>query len=199
MEIPEFKKLRRAYGFDEVAIVPGAMTVNPDQTNVSLKIDKFTFTIPFLASSLDAVVSPAFAISLDKMGGLAVLNLEGIYTRHDDPDSIIKEITQAPQEKATSLLQKIYSTPIKENLIGKMVETIKNCGANCAISLTPANTKRLAPIAVEAGADLLFIQSTVTTARHISKSETGLNISDICSTVKIPVVVLPEIAVNPGV
>tara|TARA_B100001750_G_scaffold93188_1_gene73498 strand:+ start:2194 stop:3336 length:1143 start_codon:yes stop_codon:yes gene_type:complete len=189
VEIPELKKLRRAYGFDEVAIVPGSVTVNPDQTNVSLQIDEFEFPIPFMASSLDAVVSPEFAISLGKMGGLAVLNLEGIYTRHEDAESVIKEITQASQEEATPLLQKIYSTPIKENLIGDRIELIKKGGVCCAISLTPANTKKLAPIAVEAGADILFIQSTVTTARHISKSEKGLNIADICSNVKIPVVV----------
>ena len=125
MEIPELKKLRRAYGFDEVAIVPGSVTVNPDQTNVSLQIDEFEFPIPFMASSLDAVVSPEFAISLGKMGGLGVLNLEGIYTRHEDAESVIKEITQASQEEATPLLQKIYSTPIKENLIGDRIELIK--------------------------------------------------------------------------
>ena len=149
MEIPELKKLRRAYGFDEVAIVPGSVTVNPDQTNVSLQIDEFEFPIPFMASSLDAVVSPEFAISLGKMGGLAVLNLEGIYTRHEDAESVIREITQAPQEEATPLLQKIYSSPIKESLIGDRIKSIKKGGVCCAISLTPANTKRLAPIAVK--------------------------------------------------
>ena len=189
MEIPQFKSLRRAYGFDEVAIVPGTVTVNPDQTNVSLTIEKLNFPIPFLASSLDAVVSPRFAIEFGKMGGLAVLNLEGIYTRHEDPQSVIEDIVQVPQDKATTLLQKIYSLPIKEDLIGKRVEEIKAGGVHCAISLTPANTKRLSPIAVEAGADVLFIQSTVTTARHVSKSEKGLNIAELCANVTIPVIV----------
>jgi len=189
VEVPHLKELRRAYGFDEVAIVPGDFTVNPDQTNIDFTLGDFTLSIPFLASSLDAVASPKFAACLGKMGGLAVLNLEGIYTRHDDTESVIKSIIEVPQDKATQLLQKVYSAPIKENLIGDRIQEVKKEGVTCAISLTPANTKRLSPLAVEAGADILFIQSTVTTARHISKSEQGLNIADLCQRVRIPVVV----------
>ncbi len=189
MEVPRFKELRRAYGFDEVAIVPGDVTVNPDQTIIDFTIADYTFPIPFLASSLDAVVSPQFAICLGQMGGLGVLNLEGIYTRYDDPASVIQHIIEAPQEEATPLLQKVYSAPIREDLVGQRIQEIKEGGVTCAVSLTPANTKRLAPIAVEAGADILFIQSTVTTARHISKSEQGLVLADVCQQVRIPVVV----------
>ena len=189
MEVPRFKELRRAYGFDEVAIVPGDVTVNPDQTIIDFTIADYTFPIPFLASSLDAVVSPHFAICLGQMGGLGVLNLEGIYTRYDDPASVIQHIIEAPQEEATPLLQKVYSAPIREDLVGQRIQEIKEGGVTCAVSLTPANTKRLAPIAVEAGADILFIQSTVTTARHISKSEQGLVLADVCQQVRIPVVV----------
>ena len=189
METPRFKELRRAYGFDEVAIVPGDVTVNPDQTIIDFTIADYTFPIPFLASSLDAVVSPQFAICLGQMGGLGVLNLEGIYTRYEDPTSAIQHIIEAPQEEATALLQKIYSAPIREDLVGQRIQEIKEGGVTCAVSLTPANTKRLAPIAVEAGADILFIQSTVTTARHISKSEQGLVLAEVCQQVRIPVVV----------
>jgi IMP dehydrogenase len=189
VEVPRFKELRRAYGFDEVAIVPGDVTVNPDQTIIDFTIADYTFPIPFLASSLDAVVSPQFAICLGQMGGLGVLNLEGIYTRYDDPASVIQHIIEAPQEEATPLLQKVYSAPIREDLVGQRIQEIKEGGVTCAVSLTPANTKRLAPIAVEAGADILFIQSTVTTARHISKSEQGLVLADVCQQVRIPVVV----------
>ncbi|MDP6101868.1 MAG: GuaB3 family IMP dehydrogenase-related protein [Dehalococcoidia bacterium] len=189
MEVPHLKELRRSYGFDEVAIVPGDVTVNPDQTNIDFAIGDLTFSVPFLASSLDAVASPKFAICLGQMGGLAVLNLEGIYARYDDPDAVIQHITEVPQEQATQLLQKVYALPIKENLIGERTEEIKKAGVPCAVSLTPANAKRLSPIAVEAGADILFIQSTVTTARHISKSETGLDLSELCKRVRIPVVV----------
>ena len=189
MEVPRFKELRRAYGFDEVAIVPGDVTVNPDQTIIDFTIADFTFPIPFLASSLDAVVSPQFAICIGQMGGLGVLNLEGIYTRYEDPASVIQHIIEAPQEEATPLLQKVYSAPIREDLVGQRIQEIKEGGVTCAVSLTPANTKRLAPITVEAGADILFIQSTVTTARHISKSEQGLVLAEVCQQVRIPVVV----------
>ena len=189
MEVPRFKELRRAYGFDEVAIVPGDVTVNPDQTIIDFSIADYTFPIPFLASSLDAVVSPQFAICIGQMGGLGVLNLEGIYTRYEDPASVIQHIIEAPQEEATPLLQKVYSAPIREDLVGQRIQEIKEGGVTCAVSLTPANTKRLAPITVEAGADILFIQSTVTTARHISKSEQGLVLAEVCQQVRIPVVV----------
>lgn len=189
MEVPHLKELRRAYGFDEVAIVPGDVTVNPDQTDINFSLGNFNFSIPFLASSLDAVASPKFAICVGKMGGLAVLNLEGIYTRYDDPEAIIQSIVEVPQEQATPLLQKVYSSPVKDNLIGERIEEIKRAGVTCAVSITPANAKRLAPIAVEAGADILFIQSTVTTARHLSKSTQGLDLSEICKQVRVPVVV----------
>ena len=189
MEVPRFKELRRAYGFDEVAIVPGDVTVNPDQTNIDFTLADYTFSVPFLASSLDAVVSPQFAVCLGQMGGLGVLNLEGIYTRYDDPAAVIQHIIEAPQEEATPLLQKIYSAPIREDLVGQRIQEIKEGGVTCAVSLTPANTKRLSSVAVEAGADILFIQSTVTTARHISKSEQGLVLSDVCKQARIPVVV----------
>jgi IMP dehydrogenase len=189
VEVPHLKELRRAYGFDEVAIVPGDVTVNPDQTNIDFTLGDFSFSVPFLASSLDAVASPKFAICLGRMGGLAVLNLEGIYTRYDDPEAVIQHIIEVPQEQATQLLQKVYSTPIREKLVGERIEEIKRAGVTCAVSITPANAKRLSPIAVEAGADILVIQSTVTTARHISKSAQGLNLSEICQQVRTPVVV----------
>jgi IMP dehydrogenase len=189
VEIPHLKELRRAYGFDEVAIVPGDVTVNPDQTDINFSLGSFNFSIPFLASSLDAVASPKFAICIGKMGGLAVLNLEGIYTRYNDTDAVIQSIVDVPQEQATQLLQKVYSSPVKDNLIGERIEEIKRADVTCAVSITPANAKRLAPIAVEAGADILFIQSTVTTARHLSKSTQGLDLSEICKQVRVPVVV----------
>ncbi len=189
MEIPHIKELRRAYGFDEVAIVPGDVTINPDQSNIDFSLGGFNFSIPFLASSLDAVSSPKFAICIGKIGGLAVLNLEGIYTKFDDPEAVIQNIAEVPQEQATPLLQKMYASPMKDNLIGERVKEIKQAGVTCAVSVTPANAKRLAPIAIEAGADILFIQSTVTTARHLSKSSEGLDLSDICKQIRVPVVV----------
>ena len=141
MSAYQFKQLRRSYGFDEVAIVPGDTTINPDQTNIIFKIDDLTFSIPILAAAMDAVTDVNFAIAMSKLGGLAVLNLEGIQTRYDNPKEILTEIAQASDNKVTSLLQRIYSQPIKENLVGQRIQAIKKSGAVCAVSVTPANTK----------------------------------------------------------
>jgi IMP dehydrogenase len=189
MTKPQFRQLRRAYGFDEVAIVPGDITINPDQTNIDFKISNLNFTIPIIAAAMDAVTDVNLAIAMSKLGGLAVLNLEGIQTRYDNPQEILAEITQAPDSKVTSLLQKIYSQPVKENLIGQRIQAIKKAGAICAVSVTPANTKSFAPIITEAQADILVVQSTVTSARHISKSYRGLIFSELCQSVPMPVVV----------
>ncbi len=189
MATPQFKQLRRSYGFDEVAIVPGDVTINPEQTNIELKIEGFTFTIPVLASAMDAVVDVSFAILMNKLGGLAVLNLEGIQTRYAHPQEVLAEIAQASDAEVTSLLQKVYSQPIKENLIGERIQAIKKSGAVCAVSVAPANAKRLAPIAAEAQADIFIVQSTVTSARHISKSSRGLIFPELVKSVPMPVIV----------
>ncbi|MBI4285977.1 MAG: IMP dehydrogenase, partial [Chloroflexi bacterium] len=189
MTSPQFKQLRRAYGFDEVAIVPGDVTINPDQTKIDLQIGDFNLTIPILAAAMDAVTDVNFAILMHKLGGLAVLPLEGVQARYEDPAEILAEITQTSAAEVTALLQKVYSQPIKDNLIGERTRAIKQAGAVCAVSVTPANTKRLAPIAAEAGADILFVQSTVTTARHISKSYRGLSFAELRQTTSLPMVV----------
>jgi len=189
MPHPKFKELERAYGFDEVALVPGDVTINPDQTNIDFTLKNYTFSIPILTSAMDALVDPAFAIEFNKLGGLAVLNLEGMQTRYKDPDDILNQIAQTPEKRVTSLLQKIYSEPIKEKLISQRIGAIKRAGAICAVSITPANTKRLAPIAKDAGMDILVVQSTVTTARHISKSYRGLILPELCQQMSLPIIV----------
>ncbi|MBN2462290.1 MAG: GuaB3 family IMP dehydrogenase-related protein [Dehalococcoidia bacterium] len=189
MAEPKFKDMRRAYGFEEVAIVPGDMTINPDQTKTDFKIGDFNFSIPILAAAMDAAVDPNFAILMHKLGGLAVLNLDGVQARYKNTEEILTKIVQAPDNEVTSLLQKVYSEPIKDELIGERIQTIKRAGATCAISLIPANTKRLSMVAKEAGADILVIQSTVTTARHISKSYHGLIFSELCQTLGMPIIV----------
>jgi IMP dehydrogenase len=189
MATPEFKKLERAYGFDEVAIVPGDVTINPDQTNANLTIGKFSFPVPILASAMDAVVDTNVAVKFNQLGGLAVLNLDGIQTRYDNPEEILEKIIKATNVEVTTLIQKIYSAPIKEKLIAERIREVKNAGAVCAVSLIPATTKKFAPIAREAGADILVIQSTVTTARHISKSYHGLVFSELTETIDIPIIV----------
>jgi len=186
---PKFKQLKQAYGFDEVAIVPGDVTLNPDQVNTDFQIGDFTFSIPFITSAMDSVVDVKLAILINKLGGLGVLNLDGIQARYADPDEVLDKIARANDVEVTALLQQVYKEPIKENLVGDRVKAIKQAGAVCAISLIPANTKRLAPVVEEAGADILVVQSTVTSARHISKSYRGLIFSEMCEQTKMPIVV----------
>jgi IMP dehydrogenase len=186
---PKFKQLKQSYGFDEVAIVPGDVTLNPDQTNTDFHIGDFTFSIPFITSAMDSVVDVKLAIQISKLGGLGVLNLDGIQARYANPDEVLDKIAKASDAEVTGLLQQVYKEPIKDNLVGDRVRAIKRAGAVCAISLIPANTKRLAPIVEEAGADILVVQSTVTSARHISKSYRGLIFSEMCEQTKMPIVV----------
>ncbi|MBM4405947.1 MAG: GuaB3 family IMP dehydrogenase-related protein [Chloroflexi bacterium] len=189
MERPQFKPLRRAYGFDEVSIVPGDVTINPDQTNLDLKLGSVTLRIPVLAAALDALSSPKTAVAMSQLGGMAVINLEGLQARYANPDEIFQHILSVPQKEATGTLQKAYSAPIQEKFITDHVREVKKAKAICAVSMTPAWTKKLAPVAVEAGADIIVVQSTVTTARHISKSVKGLIISELIQKLGVPVVV----------
>jgi IMP dehydrogenase len=189
MHAPQFKQMRAGYGFDEIAIVPGDVTVNPEQVNIELTVGPLTLPLPILASAMDAVVDPQFAVRLSKFGGLAVLNLEGVQTRYDNADEILAEIASTPQDQVTPFMQKVYSQPIKENLIGDRIGQMKDAGAVCAVSVTPQNTKKFSPLTVEAGVDVLVVQSTVTTARHMSKSYHGLLFSELCQLVPVPIIV----------
>jgi len=189
MIVPHLKELRPAYGFDDVAIVPGEATVNPELSDASFALDRFRFAMPVLAADLDAVVDPRFAVKFHQMGGLALLNLEGLQTRYSDPDAALAEILSASDEDATAVIQKVYSQPIREDLIGERIGEIKAAGAVCAVSATPASTKRLAPVAVEAGADIFVVKATVTTARHISRSIRGLILPELCQQLPVPVLV----------
>ena len=189
MNARTFKEVRRTYGFDEIAIAPGAITINPELADIDFNLDGMTFSAPVLASAMDAIVSPETAVEFDRQGGLAVLNLEGVQTKYDDPEEVLAEIVAAPQEEVTKTFQRVYAAPIKEDLVGDRVRQIKQSGAKCAVSVTPANTKRLAPLAVDAGADVLVVQSTVTTARHKSRSIRGLRLPELLEMVNVPVIV----------
>jgi IMP dehydrogenase len=189
MHSPQFKDMRVAYGFDEIALVPGEVTVNPEQADISFKIDSLTFELPILAAAMDAVVDVPFAVRYGNLGGLAVLNLEGVQARYDNPEEMLVALSRAKDHEVTSLLQKIYSKPIDSRLIGERIKAIKDTGARCAVSVTPANAKNFAPLAAEAGCDIFLVQSTVTTARHMSKSYRGLVFSELCQSVSMPVVV----------
>ena len=183
------KELERSYGFDEVAIVPGDVTINPEMTSTQMSIGPFSFDSPVLASAMDGSVSPRFASLMHEMGGLGVLNGEGLYTRYDDPYSVLEEIISMDQAEVTEYLQEVYSEPVQENLIGERVQEIKQSGSIAAIAFTPQTTKRFSPLAVEAGADIIVVQSTVTTARHMSRSYRGLIFSELIESLDVPVVV----------
>ncbi len=190
--MPEFigrdRKARRAYGFDEIALVPGEVTLNPEEVDIQLKIGNTTFEIPFLASAMDGVVDPRFAIAMGKLGGIAVLNLEGIYTRYEDYQSILNDIAKATPEKATQLVQKLYVEPIKEKLIAKRIKEIKKAKVPCIVSSIPQRAEKFGKIAEEAGADIFVVQSTVTTAQHLSKAYEVVDFKKFCSKMKIPVI-----------
>jgi IMP dehydrogenase len=185
----QVRELRRTYGFEEVAIVPGDVTTNPELSNPSFEIGPYQFSIPIMASAMDAIVSPAFAGLIAKAGGLAVMNLEGVYGRYEDPQSAIEEVRAAPREGVTEVLQKVYTVPLQDNLVADRVRDLVATGAVAAVSVTPQNAKRLAPLAVEAGAQIIVVQSTVTTARHISNSYQGLSFSELVEMVKVPVLI----------
>ena len=183
------KDLERSYGFDEVAIVPGEVTVNPEMTSTQMSIGEYAFESPILASAMDGSVSPGFATLMHEMGGLGVLNGEGLYTRYEDPYSVLEEIISMDQAEVTEYLQQVYSEPVQDHLIGQRVQEIKGSGAIAAIAFTPQTTKQYSRLAVEAGADIIVVQSTVTTARHVSRSYRGLIFSELISALKVPVVV----------
>ena len=187
--MPRFKELRPAYGFDDVAIVPGQVTINPELTDVSFALGTHRFSMPVMAADLDAVADPGFAVAFHAKGGLTLMSLEGLQTRYDDPGAVLAEIVSARDEDSTAIIQKVYSQPIREELIGERIRFIKEQGAICAVSATPANTKRLAPVAVEAGADIFAVKATVTTARHISRSMRGLVLPELCEQLGVPVLV----------
>ena len=191
MSQPQFKEMRRAYGFDDVAIVPGGHhTINPSLVELSFHIGHLDFKLPFVAASMDGVVDVNMAVEFSKAGGLAVLNLEGVQTRYENPDEVLAQIAIAPKHEVTALMQKIYSTPMQPNLVGDRVKQIKERGGVAAVSATPMNTKKFAPIARDAGVDAFVVQSTVTSARHISTSEKGLIFDELVQNMRdVPVIV----------
>ena len=173
------KTLEHAYGFDDVAIVPGAVTTNPEMVSTDFALGELTFPVPIIASSMDGVVDPAFAVKMSKLGGLAVLNLDGVWTRYEDADAVLEEIASASLEESTRIIQRVYQSPIQEDLIARRVEEIKSAGGTAVVASTPQNTKRFAPIAREAGVDAFVVASTVTTARHVSRSLKGLRLDEL--------------------
>ena len=183
------RKARRCYGFDEVALVPGNTTVNPNEVDTSWQVGKLKFKVPIIAAAMDGVVDVRFAIEFGKLGGFAVLNLEGIQTRYDNPDEMLDEIAKATPQKATELVQSIYNEPIKEKLISKRIRQIKKAKVPAVVSTIPQRAEKFGKIAQEAGADIFVVQATVTTVKHISTEYKTLDFKKFCKDINIPVMV----------
>ncbi|RII01115.1 GuaB3 family IMP dehydrogenase-related protein [candidate division NPL-UPA2 bacterium Unc8] len=181
-------KARRCYGFDEIALIPRSLTINPQDTDLTWRIGTLELEIPILASAMDGVVDVRFAIEMGNLGGLAILNLEGIQTRYDDPSEIIKEIISPASEKDIESVQAAYSKPIKETLISQRIEEIKRGGGYAAVSAIPQRAERFGKIAQKAGADIFVIQSTVAAPKHISSTYKSLDLEKFCKMMRIPVI-----------
>src|SRR5690242_2441253 len=191
VEIGRGKKARRAYGFDDIAIVPSRRTRDPDDVDITWKLGDYRFELPLMASAMDGVVSPRTAGIVGQLGGLAVLNLEGVFTRYEDADEQLERIAHLPKELATREMQRIYQEPIKPELIAHRVREIKEQGVVAAASLTPQRVRKYYELALEAGLDVLVIQGTVVSAEHVSTDETRppLNLKEFIQEVPVPVVV----------
>jgi len=189
IEIGRGKTARRAYGLDEIAIVPSRRTRDPEDVDISWALSNLNLDLPCLASALDAAVDPTTAGMIGSLGGLAVLNLEGLQTRYEDPGPVFEEIASLPEHKATRIMQDIYTEPIKEELIFRRVQEIKDKGVIAAASLTPQRVERYHRAAIEAGLDVLVVQGTVVSAEHVSRSVEPLNLMEFVPSLNVPVIV----------
>jgi IMP dehydrogenase len=189
VEIGRGKRGRRAYGLDEIAIVPSRRTRDPEDVDLGWRLGPHDLELPLLASAMDGVVSPRTAVLIGRLGGLGVLNLEGVQTRYEEPDAELERIAAAPADRATRVLQEIYARPVDPDLIRERVRQIKDEGVAAAGSLTPQRVARFAPVALEAGLDVLVIQGTVVSAEHVSSTVEPLNLKRFISELPVPVVV----------
>jgi IMP dehydrogenase len=194
MWIGRNRKARVTYGFDEIALVPGRVTVNPNEVDITWRVSRrnaqpLEFKIPILASAMDGVVDVRFAIEMGKLGGLAVLNLEGVQTRYKNPQEVLQKIVDADKGEVTALLQKIYQEPVQEDLIAARIREMKDGGVPVAVSSIPQRAETFGRIAQEAGADIFVVQSTVSTVRHVSSEYKSLDLARFCAEMRIPVIV----------
>ncbi len=194
MWIGRNRKARVTYGFDEIALVPGRVTINPNEVDITWRVARrdakpIEFKIPILASAMDGVVDVKFAIEMGKLGGLAVLNLEGVQCRYKNPQEVLQKIVDADKSEVTALLQKIYLEPVQEDLIAARIREIKDSGVPAAVSSIPQRAESFGRIAQEAGADIFVVQSTVSTVRHVSSEYKSLELAKFCREMRIPVIV----------
>ncbi|MGH2403015.1 MAG: GuaB3 family IMP dehydrogenase-related protein [bacterium] len=181
------RTVRRTYSLDDIALVPAASTLDPDDADCSWQVGSVMFRLPFVAAAMDSVVDVRSATAIAALGGLAVLNLEGLNTRYADPDEPLAAIASAGADEVVGVLQGLYRAPIDDSLVSARVRTIKAAGAACAVSMTPAAAGRLAPLAEDAGADILLVQSTVITEEHRSSRGRAISLRDLTGRLRIPV------------
>ena len=201
MWIGRNRKARVTYGFDEIALVPGDVTINPNEVDTAFKIPRkdgsaIELKIPIIASAMDGVTDVRFCIEMGKLGGLGVINLEGVQTRYSNPSEVLGQIVKAGKDDATALIQKVYLEPIKEELIAQRVQELKKAGVLAAVSSIPQKAERFGAIAQEAGADVFVVQSTVSTVRHQSTEYKSLELAEFCRKMKIPVLIGNAVTYN---
>ena len=189
VEIGISKSARQAYGFDDIAIVPSRRTRDPEDVDISWQIDAYKFELPVLGSAMDGAMSPSTAVELGRLGGLGVLNLEGLWTRYEDPTALFEEITELEDDKATARMQQMYLEPIKLELVGERIRQMKQAGVTTSASVTPARTDWMAKTILDAGLDILVIQGTVVSAEHVSKTVEPLNLKKFIREFELPVIV----------
>ncbi|MEM6867100.1 MAG: GuaB3 family IMP dehydrogenase-related protein [Cyanobacteria bacterium P01_C01_bin.121] len=188
IQIGRGKMARRAYGIDEIALVPGAKTLDPQLADASWKIGNITREVPIIASAMDGVVDVKMAVELSRLGALGVLNLEGIQTRYDDPEPILDKIASVGKTEFVPLMQELYSQPVKSELITQRIKQIKEQGGVAAVSLTPAGAVKFGKAVADAGADLVFVQATVVSTDHLSpEAVSPLDLAQFCKEMPIPV------------
>ncbi|MDX1921024.1 MAG: GuaB3 family IMP dehydrogenase-related protein [Candidatus Caenarcaniphilales bacterium] len=181
------ERLRRTYGFDEISLSPSGITIDPHLCVVTTELGKHKLSTPLIASAMDSVVSPRSAVSMGEEGVLGVLNLQGLWCRYEDAESRLEEIANAPDDRFVSIMQSYYSEPVKEDLIAKRIDKMKKGNYLVAVSSVPQEVNRLEASIAKAGADFLFVQSTVTSTRHVGKEE-GLSLAELCKKTKLTVV-----------
>jgi IMP dehydrogenase len=201
MWIGRNRKARVTYGFDEIALVPGDVTINPNEVDTSFKIPRkdgseIQLKIPIIASAMDGVTDVRFCIEMGKLGGLGVINLEGVQTRYENASEVLEQVVKADKDEVTTLIQKLYLEPIKEELIARRVEELKKAGVLAAVSSIPQKAERFSAIAQEAGADIFVVQSTVSTVRHVSTEYKSLELAALTRNLNIPVIIGNAVTYN---
>ena len=189
IEIGRAKRGRRAYSFDDIAIVPSRRTRDPEEVSTAWQIDAYRFDLPIMAAPMDSVMSPATAIAFGRFGGLGVLNLEGLWTRYDDPEPLLEEISGLDAEAAVARMQEVYAAPIRAELITERLREVRDAGVTVAGSLSPQRTKEFAKAVVDAGVDMFVIRGTTVSAEHVSGQAEPLNLKEFIYELDVPVIV----------